>query len=191
MSVSSTTNQTLVNAVVVMENTARFRKWGGNDGYEDSPGENYAFDSAVHLASEIKVGTLLIVSRDRVIEEVGLVHSIRAMRGVKETLHCLNCRKQSLERRVSGDFYCTRCKNRVERADVLVFAKPVTKYVATYGGTNVPVRKRPESSSILPFMENRDTQSAIRRVREIALGDLADFLEIDLESFHFPDEHQD
>lgn len=181
----------IVNAVVVMENTGSFRKCGGNNGYEDSPGENYAFDSAVHLANEIKIGTLLILSRNRVIEEVGRVHTIRAMRGVKETLHCPNCQRQSLERRSSGDFYCTRCKNRAKRADVIVLLKPVTKYIATYGGTTIPVRKRPDSSSILPFMETRDTQSAIRRVETTALKELGVFLDIDLHNLHFPDEVQD
>ena len=179
------------NAVVVMENSAGYRKWGGNQGYQDSPGEDYAFDSTVHLASEIQIGTLLVISRDRVIEELGLVHSIRAIRGVKETLHCPKCERQSLEKRASGDFYCTRCKESFTLAEVVVHAKPVTKYVATYGGSNVSVSKRPDSSSILPFMENRDVQSAIRCVKTIALGDLADFLEIDLESLHFPDDGQD
>lgn len=191
VSVRATKSSPIRNAVVVMENSAAYRKWGGNQGYQDSPGKDYAFDSTVHLAGEIQIGTLLVISRDRVIEEVGLVHSMRAIRGVKETLHCPKCERQSLEKRVSGDFYCTRCKEGFTRAEVVVHAKPVTKYVATYGGSNVSVSKRPDSSSILPFMENRDVQSAIRCVKTMALRDLADFLEIDLESLHFPDDGQD
>lgn len=181
----------ILNALVVMENSAGYRKWGGNQGYQDSPGKDYAFDSTVHLAGEIQIGTLLVISRDRVIEEVGLVHSIRAIRGVKETLHCPKCERQSLEIRASRDFYCTRCKEGFTRAEVVVHAKTVTNYVATYGGTNISVSKRPDSSSILPFMKNRDTQSAIRCVKTTALKELADFLEIDLEGIHFPDEGQD
>lgn len=187
----ATKSSPIRNAVVVMENSASYRKWGGNQGYQDSPGKDYAFDSTVHLAGEVQIGTLLFISRDRVIEEVGLVHSMRAIRGVKETLHCPKCERQSFEKRASGDFYCTRCKEGFTRAKVVVQEKPVTKYVATYGGTNVSVSKRPYSSSILPFMENRDLQSAIRCVKTMALRDLADFLEIDLESLHFPDDGQD
>ena len=186
----ATKSSPILNAVVVMENSAGYRKWGGNQGYQDSPGKDYAFDSTVHLAGEIQIGTLLVISRDRVIDEVGLVHSMRAIRGVKETLHCPKCERQSLEKRASGDFYCTRCKEGVTSAEVLVRAKPVTKYIATYGGTNISVGKRPDSSSILPFMENRDVQSAIRCVKTIALSDLADFLEIDLGRLHLPDEGQ-
>ena len=186
----ATKSSPILNAVVVMENSAGYRKWGGNRGYQDSPGKDYAFDSTVHLAGEIQIGTLLVISRDQVIDEVGLVHSMRAICGVKETLHCPNCERQSLEKRVSGDFYCTRCKEGFTSAEVIVRAKPVTKYVATYGGTNVSVSRRPDSSSILPFMENRDVQSSIRCVKTVALKDLADFLEIDLESLNFPDDGQ-
>jgi len=187
----ATKSSPILNAVVVMENSAGYRKWGGNQGYQDSPGKDYAFDITVPLAGEIQIGTLLVISRDRVIEEVGLVHSMRAIRGVKETLHCPKCERQSLEKRVSGDFYCTRCKQGITRAEVVVHVKTVTKYVATYGGTNLSVSKRPDSSSMLPFMENRDTQSAIRCVKTVALKELAGFLEIDLEGIHFPDEGQD
>ena len=45
----------ILNAVVVMENSAGYRKWGGNQGYQDSPGKDYAFDSTVHLACETQL----------------------------------------------------------------------------------------------------------------------------------------
>ena len=52
------------------------------------------------------------------------------------------------------------------------------------------VQKADHVDSILPFMENRDVQGSIRCVKTMALSDLADFLEIDLGSLHFPDDGQ-
>lgn len=172
--------------LVVTSNSSSYRKWAGNHGYEDELGLVYDFDDAVPLWHKIRLGSVLLVSRDSNLIGIGVVHELRASNKLKKYFSCPLCSRQSLTEKAGSLYSCTRCKRTYLQHERLVITKPVTRIEAIYRESWFPAETQLLTRDILPLMKTKDVQSAIRELKSENLQRICKKLGIDCGAVRLP-----
>lgn len=168
-----------ITAFLVLSKTKGNSTWAGNDGYHDSAGKFYSFDSKVANGRNLLPGTIIVVRVDDFVAGVGVIHTLDAISDVKTLRKCPICLLQTLEARKSG-YKCTRCGDTFTESALLSEQVPVTSYRAHYSGSWSSSKSLIPAQEVETLMESNDRQSAIRKVTPQALLAICARLDVDL-----------
>jgi ribosomal protein L37AE/L43A len=111
------------------------RAWSANDGYDDSSGSYYSYDSNVPNSQQVAPGDLVIVRNDDYLDGWSIVDRIeREEDAAKVIRRCPYCSKTNWRRRKNmvPAVKCDSCGREFDESQVQVTVSTVTKYEAWY-----------------------------------------------------------
>jgi ribosomal protein L37AE/L43A len=147
--------------------------YGVHDGYDDEPSNYYEYDSLVGNHKQVSVGDLLFVRSDKFLLGFGQIESITMELGTKDLRKCPVCGGRPEQRtKTPLPWRCISCKHQCTTDDLTVETKVVTRYRAEYSRTWQDANRPIGISALKKFQDNKDTQSAIRRLDPTKVTDL-------------------
>jgi hypothetical protein len=148
------------------------RSWAANQGYDDSVGLHYSYDSNVGNSRQVSVGDLVVIREDDFVAGWGFVEYIEVTpNSVKEITRCPVCRRTNFSRRktVVPANKCSRCSHEFSDEEALRTFENVTAFRAYYQNTWTEAARPIHRQELESIIETRDTFNAIRPINRTSL----------------------
>jgi hypothetical protein len=145
------------------------RHYSGNQGYTDTFGHTYHFDSTVSNHGTVAVGDLVVLRDNKYALGLAWVQAIETSPAVKNRRGCVSCGSPRIQKRrvATPSFRCQHCGSQFDVPDEeTVFVK---QYFAHYSDTFIPVDGVVRTKELDPLYESHAKQQAIRRMNLPAL----------------------
>lgn len=155
---------------VMKSDTAR--SWAANQGYDDSVGLHYSYDSNVGNSRQVSVGDLVVIREDDFVAGWGFIEYIEVTpNSVKEITRCPVCRRTNFSRRktVVPANKCSQCSHEFSDEEALRTLENVTAFRAYYQNTWTEAARPIHRQELESIIETRDTFNAIRPINRTSL----------------------
>jgi len=162
---------------VFVSKTHDERSWTANEGYDDSTGWYYSYDSNVTRAQQVAAGDLIVVRVDDYVAGWAFVERIEVSPNtLKRIKRCPKCRHTNhyARKTKSPRNKCSNCSTEFEDEEALVTDDFVTAFRAWYGNTWTEAARPYGFRELENLISTRDTFNAIRPLDDALVPDLLD-----------------
>jgi putative restriction endonuclease len=142
------------------------KQYGGNEGYYDRPGEEYAYDSNVANHRNLKQGDLIILRDAERATGLAVISEVREADGLKELKKCPRCRKTKIKARktLKPEWRCSNKECRYEFDEPLSKTVAVKEFRALYGNSYLPLQNGPSRAALRTAILRPSNQLSIEEI---------------------------
>lgn len=141
------------------------RSWGANEGYDDSTGFYYSYDSNVGNFKKVSTGDIVIIRQDDFVAGWGIIEYIETFpNSLKRIRRCPSCKQTnhySRKTRLPKN-KCSNCGHEFEDHEALTTDELVTAFRAYYANTWTEAARPLGFRDLEKVIKTRDTFNAIR-----------------------------
>jgi hypothetical protein len=141
------------------------RSWAANDGYDDSTGFYYSYDSNVGNSRRVATGDIIVIRQDDYVAGWGIVERIEVIPNTpKRIRRCPSCNQTNHYARTTKTpkNKCSNCSAEFGDAEARVTTELVTAYRAYYENTWTEAARPLGFRELEQVIKTRDTFNAIR-----------------------------
>jgi len=164
---------------VFVSKTHDERSWTANDGYDDSTGWYYSYDSNVTRSQQVATGDLIVVRVDDYVAGWAIVERIEVFLNTpKRIKRCPKCRHTNHYSRKTKTpkNKCSNCAAEFEDDEALITEDLVTAFRAWYGNTWTEAARPYGFRELEGAISTRDTFNAIRPLEPSLVPQLLDVI---------------
>jgi ribosomal protein L37AE/L43A len=170
------------------------RSWSANQGYDDSVGIYYSYDSNVAQSQKVRVGDLVVIRENDDVAGWGIIEHIDVVPNQpKEIRRCPSCKRTRHHRRtrLTPANKCDNCGAEFEDHEAVVQIESVTTFRAYYASTWIEAARPIDYRRLADLQVSTSTFNAIRPLNVDLLPDFLDELsgrEVNIVKDYSPDD---
>jgi predicted nucleic-acid-binding Zn-ribbon protein len=153
------------------------RSWAANQGYDDSTGIYYSYDSNVGRCRQVEVGDLIVIREDSYVAGWAFVEHIEITENSpKEIARCPNCHRTDFYPRktISPANKCNNCKYEFHHHETVTTTEFVTAYRAFYANSWEEASRPVTVTELESIIKTPDP---INSIRPLEMSKVMPFLE--------------